>query len=250
MGKECVFPLRKGSMKNIKKEIWKDETKKSDERRMKEQMEEYKEWKTQKGVFEKKNQVIKMEDSQKKDTKKRAWKEEEEEKKKKTTKKQKKVKIHRKNGQKRYSFKRRGSKKMGDTIIEYKRDRCETQFNFQKTFSKINSFFFKNRKNDGMFQKRRFFFVVQEAEKTQIGDAKSDQKSSKKEKKSKTLYPEGRKNGTRRDMCFFFSKKKTNWKREKKKGDEKPKFNKKIKGEDKPEERNEKRKRGRKKRGL
>ena len=34
----------------------------------------------------------------------------------------KKKKIHRKNVQKRYSFKRRGSKKIGDTIIEYKRD--------------------------------------------------------------------------------------------------------------------------------
>ena len=38
---------------------------------MKEKMKEYKEWKTQKGVCVKKNEVIKLEDSQKKDTKKK-----------------------------------------------------------------------------------------------------------------------------------------------------------------------------------
>ena len=64
---------------------------------MKEKMEESKELKTQKGVFVK-NEVIKMEDSQKKTPKKNNEETE------------KKVKIHRKNAQKRYSFKRRGRK--------------------------------------------------------------------------------------------------------------------------------------------
>ena len=147
-----------------------------------------------------------MEDSQKK-TQKSEHEKKKKKRKKKTTKKQKKVKIHRKNVQKRYSFKRRGSKKIGDTIIEYKRDVKHNEIS-KKHFRKSRVFFFKDRKNDGTFQKRRFFFLVQEAEKQKIGDAKkkTTKNVQKKRRNQKHLYSEGRKNGTRKDMCFLKKK--------------------------------------------
>ena len=60
----------------------------------------------------------------------------------------------------------------------------------------------------------------------------------------KHLYPEGRKNGTRKDMCFKKKKRRKQTEKGKRKREmKKPKFKKKIEGQDKPEERNKKRKR-------
>ena len=53
---------------------------------------------------------------------------------------------------------------------------------------------------------RRFknegFLWFKKLKKQKIGDAKSDHKSSKKRRNQKHLSLEGRKNGTRKDMCF------------------------------------------------
>ena len=104
MGKENVFPLRKdkGIMKNNKKKIWKDESKKSDERRMKEK------WKNTKSEIHKKvffcNEISNWSKWKihKKDTKNREWKEEENFK----TKKQRKIREDhpKKTFKKRYSI--------------------------------------------------------------------------------------------------------------------------------------------------
>ena len=81
MGKENVFPLRKekGRMKNKKKEIEKMKAKKwwKKDDRKNERIQRVKI--TERCFFVKNNEVIKMEDSQKKTQKNREWKEEEEE---------------------------------------------------------------------------------------------------------------------------------------------------------------------------
>ena len=179
MGKENVFPLRKekGRMKNIKKKIWTDESKKVMTEGWKKKWRNTKSEKHKKrcfwnGRFTKKAQKIENEKKQKK---------------RKNTMKQKKGKIHRKKRSKnRYSFKRRRSKKIGETRIEYKRD--VKHIKSSKTYSKIKVFFFlrKNRrKNDETFQKRRVS-LVQEAEKTKNWRCKKrPQKFKKKEEEIK-----------------------------------------------------------------
>ena len=101
------------------------------------------------------------------------------------------------------------------------------------------------------FRKRRFFFGSR-SWKNKIGDAKRDQKSSKKSRNQEHLYPEGRKNGTRKDLCSKKKNEEIELKKGKRKREMKNRifFFLKIKGEDKPEERNKKRKRWSKKRGL
>ena len=103
-----------------------------------------------------------------------------------------KRKIHRKTrSKKRYSFKRRRSKQIGETRIEYKRDVKHLK-NIKNIFEN-QVFFFKKKgiaqKDDDTFPKR-MVSLDKEAEKNKkIGDAKSDQKSSKKEEEiKKHLY--------------------------------------------------------------
>ena len=80
-----------------------------------------------------------MEDSQKKTQK---IENEKKQKKRKNTMKQKKREDSpKKRSKNRYSFKRRRSKKIGETRIEYKRDVFHTKKS--KTFSKIKVFFEK-----------------------------------------------------------------------------------------------------------
>ena len=134
MGKENVFPLRKekGRMKNIKKKIWTDESKKVMTEGWK------KKWRNTKSEKHKKKVFLKWK-IHKKDTKKSRMKRSR--RKEKTRWNRKKGKIHRKKRSKnRYSFKRRRSKKIGETRIEYKRD--VKHIKSSKTFSKIKVFFF------------------------------------------------------------------------------------------------------------
>ena len=100
---------------------------------------------------------------------------------------------------------------------------------------------------------RRFknegFFLVQEAEN---GDAKSDKKGSEKKTRNQKQPVPRRKEKWNKKRPVFKKEKRRNQteKGKRKKGDEKPIFFFKKKGEDKPEGRNKKRKRWRKKRGL
>ena len=147
-----------------------------------------------------------MEDSQKRH--KKASMKRRRRKEKKTTKKQKKSEDPPKTTFKnRYSFKRRRMKKIGETRIEYKRD--VKHIKISKTFLKIKFFFLeKNRRKMMRRFKNEGFLCFKKLKKHKIGDAKSDHKSSKKRRRNqKHLYLDGRKNGTRKDMCFFFLKK-------------------------------------------
>ena len=187
MGKENVFPLRKekGEWKTIKKRFEKMKAKKwwkKDERKNG-RIQRVKN--TKKVVFVKNNEVIKMEDSQKKKQKHREWKEEE----KKNTMKQKKGKIHRKpRSKKRYSFKRRRMKKIGETRIEYKRD---VKHIISKTFLKIKVFFFlRERIAEKMMRrfKNEGFLWFKKLKNTKLEMQKATTKvQKKKKKKSKTL---------------------------------------------------------------
>ena len=73
---------------------------------------------------------------------------------------------------------------------------------------------------------------------------KATKKVQKKEEEIKNnLYPEGRKNGTRKDLCSKKKKRRKQTEKGKRKREMKNRSLKKFKGEDKPEERNKKRKR-------
>ena len=161
----------------------------------------------------------------------------------------KKKKITRKNVQKKNILSNaEEEEKKGDTRIEYERN---VKHNWiSKTFSKIKSLFLKRHRKKWWDVSKTKVFWFKKLKKLEM--QKSDQKSSKKRRNQEHLYPEGRKNGTRKDMCSKKNNEEIKLKKGKKKGRWKTDFffKKKIKGEDKPEERNKKRIRWRKKRGL
>ena len=140
-----------------------------------------------------------MEDSQKKHKNP----ESKQEKEKKNTIKQKKSEDPPKiTVKKRYSFKRRICKKLGEARNEYKRDvkhlkKIKNIFNNQVFFKKKEShkIMMRRFKNEG-------FFLVHEAEKNKkLEMQKATKKYKERRRNQKHLCPEGRKNGTRKDMC-------------------------------------------------
>ena len=210
-------------------------------------MEEYKEWKTQKGVFC--NEITKWSKWKihKKDTKNREWKEE---KKNNQETEKKKEDPPKKRSKKRYSFQRRRRRK-NKRYKNWIRKKCETQLNIKNIFENHEFFFKSIAKNDETFQKRRFF-LVQEAEKTKKWRCKKRPKKFKKEEEIKNTCTQKEGKMEQEKTCVQKRKSEEN---KLKKGKEKGRwktevFKKKIKGEDKPEERNKKRTRWRKKRGL
>ena len=123
---------------------------------------------------------------------------------KKNKKKRKKCGNERKKEKKRDGFHSYKKWQRGDTRIEYKRDVKHNSIS--KTFSKIKKFLKESQKMMRRF-KIEGFYRFKKLKKQKNGDAKSDQKSSKKRRNQKHLYLDGRENGTRKDMCSKKKKK-------------------------------------------
>ena len=164
---------------------------KKDERKM----EEHREWNTQKEcVFVKINEVIKMEDSQKKTQKIENEKKKEKRKKLEETEKREHPPKKRSKKKKDILSNAERSKKIGDTRIEYKRD-VRHKKNLKKHVRK-SRVFEESQKMMSPFKNEGFFwFKKLKKQKMEM------QKTTKKVQKKIILYPEGSKNGTRWDIC-------------------------------------------------
>ena len=137
-------------------------------------------------------------------TKKRDKKiENEKEKKRKNRRNRKKVDPKKNQKKRRYSPQRRRSEKRGDTRIEHKK-RCETQFNTKNVFENPEFCFEERRSKKATQITKRLFrtkvFFVQKVGKNRKLEMQKTTKKVQKQRR-KHLYPEGWKNGTRKNMC-------------------------------------------------